>query len=632
MANVVSAVIGTAGHIDHGKSALVQALTGIDPDRLKEEQDRGLTIDLGFAKLKLPDGRLVGFIDVPGHERFVKNMVAGSTGIAVALLVIAADDGIMPQTREHLEILQLLGVERCIIALNKVDLVEDDWRELVREDIAENLAGTPFASAPIIEVSAITGEGLEKLRETLLEAVTSLPDGFTGGAFTMPVQRVFSATGQGTVLTGVPVRGGVKPGMSLEVRPGGQRCKVRSIQAYGLSMDGAQAGHSTALCLSGLDHKQHTRGEVVTLPGYLPGAQRFEAHLTLLSSAPFPLEHLDELFFHSGTCEVLAKIALLEPGPIEPGQSVFVQIRLPGVVPAAIGDRFILRRPTPARTVGGGLILAATPWRLKAGRAHVLERLRRAKEALGDERGRLEEYARSREGRPFRLDEARRSTLQLAAEVEALAESLKEAGKLVLLRADKWVHRDGLDATSATILERLRAAHREAPHRAWATALHIFRELDSDVAERAAAGLAAAGSIEQDGVRLRISGHEAHLEPDARRLAERVVEALGDGYETPSADELAALDKKTAFAPVLEHLLESGEVVRLNSGVLLGRAAVDKARDLALSVLRRDGALISGDFKNLLKTSRKYALPLLELFDDEGLTLRDGSKRVLRRH
>ncbi len=633
MASVLAAVIGTAGHIDHGKSALVQALTGIDPDRLKEEKDRGLTIDLGFARLKLADGQTVGFIDVPGHERFVKNMVAGSTGIAVALLVIAADDGIMPQTREHLEILQLLQIPRCVVALNKVDLVEADWCELVREDIAENLAETPFAAAPIVEVSAITGKGLPELRQALVAALDSIEQTRPVGAFMMPVQRVFSAAGQGTVLTGVPVRGSLKVGQTVEVRPGGQKCKVRAIQAYGGELSEARAGHSTALCLSGLDYKQHRRGEVVTLPGYLAGAPRFEARLQVLDSAPFPIEHLDELFFHSGTCEMLAKIALLDAdGPLQPGSSGFVQIRLPEAVPAEVGDRFILRRPSPARTVGGGTLLAATPWRLKAGKEHVLARLRRSERAQQSELGRLEDYAHARDEKPFRLDEARKHTLQLAEEVQAYAAQLLEAGKLVALRSEKFVHARAFAAIEARILERVQQAHQKAPHKTWVAQLVAFRELDPALAEAAARRLAEAGTLEVGTRGLKRADHEAQLGERETAMAADVVVRLGEGYDTPAVEELVGLDPLADFNVVLEHLLESGQAVRLAGNVLLSRAAVDKARALALSVLRRDGQLMSGEFKNLLKTSRKYALPLLELFDDEGLTLRDGSRRVLRKH
>ncbi|MCY3023351.1 MAG: selenocysteine-specific translation elongation factor, partial [Planctomycetota bacterium] len=358
-AQIFNVVIGTAGHIDHGKSTLVQALTGIHPDRLKEEQERGITIDLGFAPLELAGGLRVGIIDVPGHERFIKNMVAGATGVDFVMLVVAADDGVMAQTREHLQIVQLLGVRDGLIVITKKDLVEADYLELVVEDVKALVAGTALADKPVVTVSSKTGEGIPGLKALLNTALSKLARRPSSGPFRMPIQRVFAKEGFGTVVTGVPLSGQVAIGDTLEVLPPGYQGRVKGLHAYQHPITRGQAGHSTAVNLHGpdIDKQDVRRGMVVATPGIFRPCSLVTAHLTPLAGTPWPLTHRAPVRFHAGTAEIQGRVLLLEGDQLPAGTDGWVQVQLAEPTVAAPGDRFILRHQTPMLTLGGGVVL-----------------------------------------------------------------------------------------------------------------------------------------------------------------------------------------------------------------------------------------------------------------------------------
>ena len=366
-------IIGTAGHIDHGKSSLVRLLTGTDPDRWAEEKERGMTIDLGFARMTLPDGRQVGLVDVPGHERFLRNMVAGATGIDLVLLVVAADDGVMPQTREHLEIMDLLGVRDGLLVLNKIDLVEPGMADLAVEELREVTRGTFLEDAPVVRVSATTGEGIEQFKDQLEQRASALTPRQADGVFRMPVQRVFSAKGFGTILTGIPVSGSVRTGDLLEVLPRGGKGKVRGLQAYHEGTDQARAGHSTAVNLSDVDHKEVTRGAVLATPGYFKAQTMLGATLRILHSTLGGIGNRTPIRLHLGTAEVLGEVILLEQDQMEPGEEGLVQLRLEDPVICAPGDHFVLRRASPMETLGGGVILEESRYRLKRFKGFVID-------------------------------------------------------------------------------------------------------------------------------------------------------------------------------------------------------------------------------------------------------------------
>jgi selenocysteine-specific elongation factor len=370
-------VIGTAGHVDHGKSTLVKALTGIDPDRLKEEQQRAMTIDLGFAWLTLPSGEDIGIVDVPGHQDFIKNMLAGVGGIDAALFVVAADEGVMPQTREHLAILNLLEIPRGIIAVTKIDMVEDeDWLELVQTDITETVSDTVLANAPIIPVSALKADGLDTLLTTLDQILAQAPARTNRGRPRLPIDRVFSISGFGTVVTGTLLDGQLEVGQEVEILPRGLKSRIRGLQSHKKTVDISQPGSRTAVNLSGLSATDIMRGDVLTTPGWLESSQLVDVYCKLLPDAPKPLRHNQQVEIFSGATEVLGFTRLLGTRQLEPGQAGWVQLRLTHRIPVVKGDHFIIRQPSPSSTIGGGVVVDPLPRRRhKRFRPELLERL-----------------------------------------------------------------------------------------------------------------------------------------------------------------------------------------------------------------------------------------------------------------
>ncbi len=370
-------IVGTAGHVDHGKTRLVKALTGVDTDRLREEQERGISIELGFAPLPLGSGVVAGIVDVPGHERFVKNMLAGAGGVDLVLFVVAADEGVMPQTREHLDILELLHVQKGIVALTKTDLVDQDWLQLVQEEVRGALAGTRFADAPIIPVSSITGEGLDRLRLALEKMAAAVQPKPRAGPARLPIDRIFTITGFGTVLTGTLFSGSIRSGDVLVIMPSEVQGRVRSLQVHGKKTEDAHAGQRVAVNLAGVEVGEVERGDVLTTPGAFTPVRRLTAWLHALEHAPRPLKNWQRVRFHLGAKETLGRLRLLDQDELPPGADTFVQIELEEPVVAAVHDRFVIRQYSPVTTVGGGEIVEVGGLRHRRFRTEVLERLKR---------------------------------------------------------------------------------------------------------------------------------------------------------------------------------------------------------------------------------------------------------------
>ncbi len=630
-------VIGTAGHIDHGKSSLVRALTGIDPDRLKEEKERGLTIDLGFAPLALPDGRLVGMIDVPGHERFVRNMVAGASGIDLVILVVAADDGVMPQTREHLQIMEILGVRQGFIALTKVDMVEADLVELAELDVREAVAGTFLEQAPIQRVSSVTGAGLAELKELLFRLAGAAEPRPSDGVFRMPIQRVFSKPGLGTVVTGIPVSGEVRPGDVLELLPAGLRGRVRGIQAYRSAAERARAGHSTAINLSDVERAAARRGDVVATPNFFAPRRMLAARLTALAGLEWPVQNRMRIRLHTGTADPAGEVILLDHDEQGPGETGLVQLRLDEPVVAAPGDRFVLRLLSPVVTLGGGVLLEESKHRLKRFKGFVLEGLAFAEQSLGSPSALLESLL-------VRSDTGLESAEELAvavkrsqAEVRELLAGLVAEGRAVELGEGRFLHPDRLEAE----LARLRAA-RDAwflkqPHRLLVEAIELRRrtglaELEArlliDVlVKRAELELLPGGW-------LAVPGREAALSAELAALVAGVdARLVQGGLQPPTQEELAQAlaQDPAAISRALEHLADRGRVVHVGAGLYLNSEAVETARQAVVENCQAHGHLEIPSLRDRLGTSRRFLIPLLEHFDARGLTLRQGAHRVLRR-
>ncbi len=632
---ILNVVVGTAGHIDHGKSSLVKHLTGTNPDRLKEEQERGLTIDLGFASWELPDGRKVGIVDVPGHEKFVKNMVAGATGIDLVLLVVAADDGVMPQTREHLEIMQLLGIGRGVVAVTKTDLVDPELLEIVIEDTRDFLQRTFLAEAPLLPVSVVSGEGIEALRERLVGLIEATEPRTTEGLFRMPIQRVFSAKGFGTVITGIPVSGEVSKGEELEILPQADRGRVRGIQAYKGASDTARAGHSSAINLSDIDFHTVHRGMVAASPGYFEAHSFFEARLRYLKSAKKPLLNQTAIRFHTGTAEVLGRVYLLEGNDLPPGGETLVQLRLDEAIVAAAGDPYVIRLQSPMVTVGGGTLVGVSEYRLKRNRDWIVDRVRQKVETLDAPREQAEILVR--EAGPLMTSEAElKKQLQLPqSDFRSLMEELKRDGVLIKLQA-KLVHKSIVEDYGDRLLERLGAFHQDNPKKMYCEGIELRNQLRLGpvLFERILSGLAGQGALLREGGKVRQKGLEVSLSDVERELYQSLLIVYQEkGFQTPRPDQLPEiLDYEMhKLQPLLDLAIEQGELIQLDERVLLARDNYERAMDIVVEQIQQKGELISAEFRDQLNTTRKYVIPLLDYFDKIGLTTREGSQRILRR-
>ncbi len=631
-------VIGTAGHIDHGKSTLVRALTGIDPDRLKEEKERGLTIDLGFARLPLEDGRLVGIVDVPGHERFIRNMLAGATGIDIVVLVIAADDGVMPQTREHLAIMELLGVSRGFVALTKIDAVEEDMVELAAEEVRELLQGTFLAQAPILRVSAVTGEGLPELRALLVEMAAASDPRPADGVFRMPIQRVFTARGFGTVVTGIPVAGRIGIGDTIEIVPGGLRGRVRGIQAYGLALDAARAGHSTALNVSDVPHERVRRGFVAASPSFFSPVRMVGARLATLPSNTRAVENRMPVRFHIGTADVSGELVLLDEDALAPGETGLVQIRLDEPVVCAPGDPFVLRLLSPGITLGGGRVLEESRYRLKRFKEFVIDELRRQETGLGSPVALLESILARRGMESFSAEDLTTAIKRSKSEVAAFLDELVREKRVASPGASgRFLHVDRLEEALSKVRAAFDAWFLEHPLRTLVDVRELrtltglepafLQALLEEFRDRGEVEILAGGRVRQLG---RSSGLGAEVEEIANAL---VVLLEADPFQPPGRAELpAALGRTRAeIDPVLDHLVDTERVVHVGADLYFASSAIARAREALIECFERHGHLEIPELRDRLATTRKFLIPLLEYFDAQGVTIRQGAHRVLKR-
>lgn len=629
-------IVGTAGHIDHGKSTLVRVLTGIDPDRLKEEKARGMTIDLGFAPYRTAVGQQVGIIDVPGHERFVKNMVAGASSVDIFLLVVAADDGVMPQTREHVEILDVLGARRGIVVITKIDLVENDLRELAIAEIAQFLENTPFADAPKLAVSSATGEGIPELKAELDRLIAATAPRASEGVFRMPIQRVFSAKGQGTVVTGVPVSGSLAIGDELEILPIDQRGRVRGIQAYMEERTSAAAGHSTAINVSDVDYREVVRGMVAATPGYFEAATRIEAKLRHLSSAERPLRHGTDVRLHIGTAEVLARVVLLEgTAAVEPGAETLVQFRLRDPVVAAPGDRYLIRLATPLITLGGGVVVASGSGRFQRSRDVTRTATAAKAEVLADRVAYFDRLLAERGSRPTALEEVPALLgLPKAAAEESLAELVKSE-RVVTVGRDKLLSGSIAKSVEDRLLASLKSFHQSNPLATHDDSLRLRTELrlDESVFDALTERLAKRGRIAvEKGGRLRLEGAGPRLSDEQRAHCERIRLAQEEADCAPLAPaELATklgLPEKSILA-LLKLLSEQGVLWKAGD-FHFARTAIDRAIDAVKSIANPTTLEVEvPKVRDRLGTTRKYLIPLLESLDARGFTVRRGDKRFL---
>jgi len=611
-------VIGTAGHVDHGKSLLVQALTGIDPDRLREEKARGMTIDLGFAWLTLPSGNEVSIVDVPGHERFIKNMLAGAGGIDLALLVIAADEGVMPQTREHLAILDLLGVAHGVVAITKSDLVDRDMLELASAEALELLEGTSLAGAPLVACSAVSGAGLDELRRTLDAQLASTPARRDIGRPRLPVDRSFTIAGLGTVVTGTLIDGALEAGQEVAIVPGELRARIRGLQHHKQQVDRALPGRRTAVNLAGVAKEDVRRGQVLALPGTLTPATAIDVRLRALASLRKPLRHDAELTLHTGAAEVPARLLLLDRPELPPGEQGWAQLRLGEPVAVVKGDRFVLR--TPNDTVGGGEIVDAHAKRHRRFHAPTIEALEQL--AAGSPAEML--LAALRRVEPAPLVAIAGETPSAPDELSALADELAREGRVVPL-GDALISAESF----AALGERARAAietylgehalRRGVP----SEELRGRLRLDERVFAAALARWTEAGLLEESGVVVTLPGHAPALSSAQQREADEYLAALASSPYAPPTD-------KTIAPELLAYLEDAGRVVFVGDGVVFSAEAYREMVERITEHLRRERTITLAQARDLFGTTRKYAQALLEHLDRKNVTRRVGDERVLR--
>src|SRR5919198_6516044 len=571
--------IGTAGHVDHGKSTLITALTGIDPDRLREEKERGMTIDLGFAWLTLPSGQEVSIVDVPGHERFIHNMLAGVGGIDIALLVVAADEGVMPQTREHVAILDLLGVSNAVVALTKRDLVDDEWLDLIHADVEEFLATTSLAGAPIVPCSSTTGLGLDQLQQVLQELLARERTRPNTGRPRLPIDRVFTVAGFGTVVTGTLIDGELRLGQELEIQPGGLRTRVRGLQSHKKKLEVVPAGTRTAVNVSGLAVEQLRRGQVLALPGAFRPTRALDARLRLIEDSR-PVRHNAEVTFHAGAAESLAHLALLDRDELEPGQEAWVQVRLQDEVAVARGDLFILRLPSPSTTIGGGNVVEPHARRHRRRQASVLEQL--AILARGSPEEIVLDQLRARE--PTDVDSlVRRSGLPAEGARAALAHLLESEAVVALDHANgvldgrTFVASAGGWQEVTRRVEGLLASHhrgyplrRGLPKEELRTRLGAEPRLFVRLLER----LKAQDTLAEDGPFVRLTSHAVRFAPEQERQVRQIVDVLREAGVAPP--DRAEWETALRVSPELTvALLDQGVLIEVAAGLIYDRQTLD---------------------------------------------------------
>ncbi len=630
-------MLGTAGHVDHGKTAIVKMITGCNTDSLAEEQKRGLTIDLGFAPCRMADESIVGVIDVPGHVDFIRNMVAGAHGIDVVIFVVAADDGVMPQTREHLDILTLMGVRGGIVALTKIDLVEKDMRQLVVDDVHRLLAGTFLETAPICGVSNITGEGYEGLLEALNAAVSACPGRTTSGLLRMWIEDVYNLHGFGTVVTGIPSRGSLAVGDYLRLLPSGKDVRVRSLEVYGQEAHVGRCGECVAINLAGIESADVRRGMVLCQGEGLSAVTMVEAHLCLLERFAKPLKDNAEVHVHVGTAETLAKVALLEAKELQPGQGMMVQLRFFEPMAVAAGERFVVRTdlggPTGGRltTIGGGRIVSTGNVRLRRNRPWTISSLNDRLAAIDDEE-RLAELVLEQVAGPLAVAQLAELIYAKLDEAQHIACQLTSAGRVAALSDGRLIHRKNVQVLADRLVQELEGFHRDNPLRVGQDAALIVPRLQvsAELVELAVKELAAQKRIQRNGPLLSLAGRAVSLSRQEQELCSRLEAALEAGHLTPpSPAELAATLRANiaGVEKLLALLADQKTIVKLDT-FYMHRKGADFARQVALELFRKADSFETVEFRDALGVSRKFAVPLLDYFDTIHWTVRNGNRRT----
>lgn len=630
-------VLGTAGHVDHGKTSLIKALTGTDTDRLKEEKERGITIELGFASLALPCGHTLGIVDVPGHEKFIKHMVAGAAGIDLVLMVIAADEGIMPQTKEHLQICSLLGITTGLVALTKIDLVEKEWLELVRSEITDYLQDTFLAEAPIVPVSAVKETGIPELLAETDKIVSRLQEKNDDGIFRLPVDRIFTMKGFGTVVTGTLISDKIKVGEDVQILPENISTRIRGIQVHNQPTEEAFSGQRTALNLQGIDKATLARGNVLVRPQTLRPTKRLDVFFEYLASNTRKLKNRSLVRLHTGTTEIMTRIVLLNADELSPGEKSFAQLILADEDVVVAGDHFVLRSYSPVTTIGGGRILDPLPGKHKRKNKKILDDLQILQSgALPEKISVLLERA------GFNGINVRSLAFRLGIHVKKIREALE---KLFSDRQAILLSGDDTTALSShlyaqledLLLKSLADYHQNNPLKEGISKEELKAALAGTVSAKlfnmVLASLGKRNLIASDKDNVRLASHLVQLagEEDAlrRSIASTYTQA---GLTPPSlADVLNGFkDRKIKAQNIVKLMIKDGELIKINEDLCFTGEALTRLREEYKAQLVRDGQATPATFKDLTGLSRKYIIPLMEYFDTSKLTVRVGDHRILR--
>jgi len=630
-------VLGTAGHVDHGKTALIKALTGVDTDRLKEEKQRGITIELGFASLTLPSGRTLGIVDVPGHEKFIKNMVAGAAGIDLVMMVIAADEGIMPQTREHLNICSLLGISKGIVALTKTDMVEQDWLNLVQTEITEFLQGTFLEGAPVVPVSAVKNEGLNDLVQALDSIVNRIAEKTDDGIFRLPADRVFTMKGFGTVVTGTLVSDHIKTGEEVEILPEKITARIRGIQVHNQPVEEAWTGQRTAINLQGIEKSIINRGNVLVRPHTVQPSQRLDAFVEFLPSSSKSLKNRALVRLHTGTSEIISRIILLEKDELTPGQNGFAQFVLTEKDVVVAGDHFVLRSYSPVTTIGGGRIIDPLPAKHKRFNVKVIEDLTVLRQgALPEKISVMLERAGftgiNLHGLAFRLGVK-------AKKIREELENLFSAKKAFLLDSEDTtvISSKLFHQLEDIIIKNIAEYHGRNPLKGGISKEELKGSLEGAVSSKlfnmAVNALNKKAAIVSDKDNVRLAKHQVELDGDLDSLRRDIARIYNEAGLAPPS--LAGViddfkDRKAKVHSIINLMLKEGDLIKINEDLCFARGPLDQLRNDYKAMLIKDGKATPASFKDLTGLSRKYIIPLMEYFDMNKLTVRVGDHRILR--
>ncbi len=622
-------IIGTAGHVDHGKTALIRALTGTETDRLKEEQQRGISIELGFARLDLGNGMIAGVVDVPGHEKFIPQMLSGIAGIDLVLLVVDATEGVMPQTLEHLQIMQLLQLQNGILVLSKTDLVEEEWLDIVEEEIREQVRGTFLEKAPCCRVSAVSGAGLPQLLEQIRSQLGRVHGRDASGAVRLPVDRCFSVSGFGTVVTGTLHSGTVHAGDSLEILPAACKARVRELQVHDHKVDCVYAGQRVALNLAGVEREQVPRGSVVATPGLFRASERLDVSLQLLAGAPRPLKFRDPVHLHLGTGRCVARVVLLDRDELPPGSETMAQLVLEQPLLAHRGDRFIVRSYSPMQTIGGGVVIDSEPHKHKRFRPEVMTRLRELGSGdLGFWLQKLDEL------QVTRLKELQQHTGSSREQLQAGLERLRESGEVVQL-ADQWLTSAQLRSWQQRLPQLLAEYHQQNQLRHGMPRATLQMQLSDKLAAKAFEALLLQlldlGQVVLHGELLALPDWQPSLTDAQRQSLAAVVDLFKTGgLQVKNNTEMFGQLGLTVelMEPYLSYLSSEGELVRLNQESSLHAEAYQQALELLKNLVSVQGSFTLAEYRDRLGSGRKLTQALLEYFDSLKYTRRDGDRRL----